>query len=397
MKVAIISSSFFESTFPLAKYLSGKVTVDLYCVVQMTHLNPPMLNISDRAATLKCGIYSNAETLAIIPDYIQEYFENQNITLRLIIFSGGKKIIPDLRTIKELVRELKDLKYDIYHFIGNYVLYPLIERGLNPHHTIHTLHESSDRLFELEPSRIKRLFISYQFLLLRKRPIRLIFHSENVRKSFHQKYLKSLLCSRFIPFGLFESYEKFPGNSKFIFPDKKYYLFIGYIHPYKGVDSLLEAARSISAKEAEVYIVIAGKDTTNLRNRLIIPNNVHLIDRYLSEEEIVTLTKHCYAIVLPYLSASQSGIPNTCFCFNKPIIASNLDGINQIVLNEVNGMLYEAGNSTELEGLLLHVWNDTDLYNQLVSNIKARKNMRWANWDEIAEKTKNWYTSVSVE
>lgn len=395
MTVSIVSSSFYESTFPLARALSENTQVDLYCVIQKSFLSPAMLDLKGSEEQIKCGIYTEDETRVFLPAHVQNYFSNTHVNIFIVVFSGGNNPIRDLNTSYKFIKKLKHKNYNIIHFIGTYVLFPLIQGRLDKTKLVQTLHESSDRLFKLEGNRIKRMLYKWLFRKFEKDKIHLIFHSENVMKQYLSNYHKDKSYIKVIPFGLFEGYKYFTPVEMETLPSEPFYLFIGYIHEYKGVDLIIELAMNLERSGQQIPFVIAGKDATSIRRRFKLPDNITLIDRYLTENEIVELISKAYAILLPYTSASQSGIPNTAFCFNKPIIASDLDGICDIVENEVNGLLFKTTDLLELEEKVLDLWNNKNLYNKLVKNINERVNLEWTDWKSIGISTREYYLSIS--
>ncbi|MBN1599236.1 MAG: glycosyltransferase family 4 protein [Bacteroidales bacterium] len=396
MKVSVISASFFESTFPLIKHVSTHTPVDLFCVIQKTFLNPAMMDISFQAKNIKCGILTPEQSSIVIPEHVHYYFEKSDVTIQIVVFSGGKRFFKDIITSFHLSRLIKKRKYSICHIIGTYVLFPIIECLLPKDKIVHTLHESCDRILMLDKNRIKHLFFKILFRIFEKRPIRLIFHSKSVRSEYHNSFSKPLNQTTVIPFGLFEGYKTFKESDDLKLPGKDYFLFVGYIHPYKGVDLLVKVAQSISDQNIDCKFIIAGKDATNLNDRFKIPKNLILINKYLSETEIVTLIKNCYAIILPYTSSSQSGIPNTGFCFNKPIIASDLEGIKDIVYHNINGLLFKNGDLKELEENIIKLWKSNELYQKMVRNIEEQVNLKWMDWKKLALNTFNWYNIQEI-
>ena len=194
---------------------------------------------------------------------------------------------------------------------------------------------------------MKKILLRIQFRIINRQGLRLIFHSENVRNIYLERFKKNRDETTVIPFGLFEGYKSFNNDTDLELPFTNYFLFMGYIHPYKGVDLLISAAQSLQNEQADIPFVIAGKDATEIEIRYNLPPNIHFINKFLTEGELITLIKKSYAIVLPYTSASQSGIPNTCFCFNKPVIASDLDGIKDIIHHNTNGLLFTSKNQTK--------------------------------------------------
>ncbi len=331
MKIAVLSSSFYESTFPLVKHLASYAEIELFCMVQKSFLNPAMLDLSHHEQSLQCGVYDQTMAYSLIPDHVKSYFDIPNVSISIVAFSGGSSILKDIGTCLKLTKKLKRSKFDRVHFIGTYVLNFLVEGRLDRHKVVHSLHESIDRLLSLESSWLKKIMLKIQFRIIDRKGLRLIFHSENVRNNYLDSFKKDRTETTVIPFGLFEGYKSFIEDTDLEIPFTDYFLFVGYIHPYKGVDLLISVAQSVMEKQIDIPFVIAGKDATEIEKRYNLPANIHFINKFLSESELITLIKRSYAIVLPYTSASQSGIPNTCFCFNKPVIASDLDGIKDII------------------------------------------------------------------
>lgn len=95
-----------------------------------------------------------------------------------------------------------------------------------------------------------------------------------------------------------------------------------------------------------------------------------LINRWLGNAELATLIRHSKCVVCPYLSASQSGIPQTVFNFDKPIIATDIESFEAVIQNELNGIIVRRNNVKEFADAIKRILNDDELYHQMVSNIK---------------------------
>lgn len=100
-----------------------------------------------------------------------------------------------------------------------------------------------------------------------------------------------------------------------------------------------------------------------------------LINRWLGNAELATLIRHSKCVVCPYLSASQSGIPQTVFNFDKPIIATDIESFEAVIQNELNGIIVRRNNVKEFADAIKRILNDDELYHQMVSNIKNIENV----------------------
>jgi glycosyltransferase involved in cell wall biosynthesis len=121
-------------------------------------------------------------------------------------------------------------------------------------------------------------------------------------------------------------------------------LCFGAVRPYKGVDLALEALARVDPGLA-VRLVIAGRFWTSRTpferqiSRLGLEHRVELRDGYLSNEETALLFTAADAAVLPYRSASQSGVAQLAFAYGKPVIATRVGGLPAAVQHGRNGLL----------------------------------------------------------
>lgn len=117
-----------------------------------------------------------------------------------------------------------------------------------------------------------------------------------------------------------------------------FFLFFGRIDKYKGIERLLEAYSSYSGTTP---LVIAGNGEFTPRESALLNsiNNVYLIHRYVSDEDLVWLFSNCRAVMLPYIEASQSGVLAMAYHFGKPVAVSNLPGLTEFVIEGKTGLI----------------------------------------------------------
>lgn len=387
MKIVIISAGFFESTFPLAKYLAINNDVTLICLVKESYLNPPMLDLSN-VKILKRGVYDNDKCQNILPDEVKLYFKNSLINIQIVILGG--MLGYDIKAIRR-IKKIICYRYDVYHLIGQDIRFYQLHRMLKNKNVVHTLHEICISRVESKGKSLKKI-LTYKLIdYLGKSKTKLIFHSENTKNDFNLLYNKPQKLIEVIPFGKFEVYSMFKSKTINGLIAKKYFLYIGFIHPYKGVDLLIDAIKRINSMDISCDFVIAGYDKNNLYDLRNLPGNVYCINKYLSESEIVSLISNAYAIILPYKNVSQSGIPNTAFVFNRPVIASNISGLNDIIKENMNGLLFRKSDVGDLMEKIIELNNKSTLYKKLVENIEKNIGMEYMNWDKISLKTIKYY------
>lgn len=130
-------------------------------------------------------------------------------------------------------------------------------------------------------------------------------------------------------------------------------LFFGLVRPYKGVIYLLQAIPQI-LKRVAVHLLIVGEfwdDKTSyieLINRLEIDHAVTIIDKYIPNEEIGLYFSAADIVALPYVDATQSGVAQLAYAFEKPVITTRVGGLPDIVIDGETGLLVPPGDSEAL-------------------------------------------------
>ena len=119
-------------------------------------------------------------------------------------------------------------------------------------------------------------------------------------------------------------------------------LFFGFIRAYKGLDILLDALPHI---RRPVTLVVAGefyegrKSYDRQIERLGIRSRVKVLDRFLGEEEVRRYVSACDAVVLPYRSATQSGVIPLAYALECPVITTRVGGLPEVVEDGGTGLL----------------------------------------------------------
>jgi len=125
-------------------------------------------------------------------------------------------------------------------------------------------------------------------------------------------------------------------------------LCFGAIRPYKGVDLAVEAMALVDPA-VSVRLVVAGRfwmDRAPLEARiraLGVERRVELRDGYLTNDEAAVLFEASDAALLPYRSASQSGVVGLAFAHGRPVVATAVGGLPQAVRHGVDGLLCPPG------------------------------------------------------
>lgn len=118
---------------------------------------------------------------------------------------------------------------------------------------------------------------------------------------------------------------------------EKLLLFFGFVREYKGLKHLLKAMPEIKAKLGNVKLMVVGSFGEDKANYLQliregqIEDCVEVIDGYTPDDEVEKYFAACDLVVLPYESATQSGIVQIAFGFELPVIVTNVGGLPDVV------------------------------------------------------------------
>ena len=126
-------------------------------------------------------------------------------------------------------------------------------------------------------------------------------------------------------------------------------LFFGRITPYKGLEVLLQAYRLLQARRSQVRLLIAGEGSLAPYRRLLDGlSGVELINHWIPEDELPSIFGRAALLVLPYTSASQSGVLALAAACELPVVATRSGGLSRQICDGQTGLLVSPGSVEEL-------------------------------------------------
>lgn len=165
-------------------------------------------------------------------------------------------------------------------------------------------------------------------------------------------------------------------------------LFFGRISPYKGIKYLLEAFVQILATQnlSDISLTIAGSGDFDfdIESYKQYPE-ITFLNKYLYPEDLANLIFQSSVVVCPYTDATQSGVVMSAFAFKKPVIASNVGGLPEMIEDQKMGLIIEPKSSEAIVNALLKLYNDRDLLHEMSKNIENTYFYGEKSWDASAE------------
>ena len=162
-------------------------------------------------------------------------------------------------------------------------------------------------------------------------------------------------------------------------------LFFGFIRAYKGLDILIEAMSHQVVKDLNLKLVVAGEyydqqekyesQITALR----LSDSIILHTHFISNEEVVNYFSAADLVVQPYRTATQSGISQIAYHFEKPMVVTNVGGLPEIVDHQKNGYVVpvQAGAIANAIGDFFNQ-NKSAEFTQAVK--EKKKEFSWSNF-----------------
>ncbi len=151
-------------------------------------------------------------------------------------------------------------------------------------------------------------------------------------------------------------------------------LFFGYIKQYKGLDILLDAMRTIP----DCRLLIAGEvygDVSIYEEKIAgLGDRVQFHNRFIRNEEVPLFFNASDVVVLPYRSATQSGITQLAFTFDKPVIATDVGGLSEVIHDGVNGYLVTPDNASAIAQAVRRFFDnrDAEAFSEAIRNEKEK-------------------------
>ncbi len=381
-KIAYISSPHFaDCDIPLLKELQRLTDVMYILHISDSTKSMSVINIPQIKSTggiFPASEFKGTEKLAQYLDLSKVYILN---------FPGKhdwslSNILAIIRLVFFLIRQ----ETDIIHLTwppryGTFLLYTLYKKIIL---TVHDpLPHSGQNTWLNRLHRFVAFFLIKNFILLNRsqeQEFILKYHLENKNIYNSQLSIYTHLLDVIPSFSEKES---------------DYILFFGYIDKYKGLYYLCQAMKYIHKKNKDIKLIIAGRGKTDFDiSQYFTLGNIKFINRYIPDKELVGLIKNARFTICPYIDATQSGVIMSSFALQKPVIATNVGGLPEMVKDKRHGLIIPPKDEIALANAIVSLWNDKKIQDILASNIKNDYQQGKFSWAYIAQNIKNIYDNI---
>ncbi len=175
-----------------------------------------------------------------------------------------------------------------------------------------------------------------------------------------------------------------------------YLLFFGFIRPYKGLDLLLKAMADEWLKTQPIKLIVAGefycdpKPYLDLIEQLNLNDKVIMHTDFIPNQEVVNYFCAADLVVQPYKTATQSGVTQIAYHFDKPMIVTNVGGLSETIPDQKVG--YVVNVDPDEIALRIKTFFQENKSAEFMANIKEEK--KKYSWSEMLHVFEKLYNSI---
>ena len=164
----------------------------------------------------------------------------------------------------------------------------------------------------------------------------------------------------------------------------RYLLFFGFIRDYKGLDLLIKAFSDERLRKYPVKLLVAGEYYSSPESYLTLIKEckleelIELRTNFIPDDEVNLYFSAADMVVQPYKSATQSGVTQIGYHFNKPMLVTNVGGLSEIIPNGVIGYVVEP-ESGAIADALVDFYEQERMTDFEANIMEEKKKFSWSN------------------
>ncbi len=179
----------------------------------------------------------------------------------------------------------------------------------------------------------------------------------------------------------------------------EYILFFGFIRDYKGLDLLLQAMADERIRKLNVKLIVAGEFYTNAKLYWDLITSLNIADKlilktdFIPDDEVRNYFCAADMVVQPYKHATQSGVTQICYHFDRPMLVTNVGGLPEIVPHGKVGYVVEPEPKAIADALVDFYENHREFV--MRDNVKVEKK-KYA-WSEMLNRIFTMFSQIPAK
>jgi starch synthase len=390
MKVAMVAYGHVDNVLCLSNYLAKRIDFTLVIVMAGNRFTRSVVDWD--ITGLPFGLTTDS---SISDNYLgREIVKYIDPKLKiLLVRAPSLKILKDwkqenLKCIMEIADYIRDNQYDVVHFNGASGFQLYFHYLLRSKHKVSTVHDylphsgESSTLSGMTNRLINKLFtqLDYEF----------IQHYRFLAKEFVKFYKVKPDRVHTVYCGPLEIYREFV--SEVVREEDRTVLFFGRISKYKGIDCLVKAMSIARERLPNAKAIIAGAG--DFWFDIHRDGSYEIYNYHVSNTELARLLQRASIVVAPYTDATHSAVVMTAYAFCKPVVASAVGGIPEVIQDDVTGKLVPPNDPKALAESIVDLLSAPKKRESMKRNIARACNEGSLSWDKIADATIRVYKAA---
>lgn len=292
-----------------------------------------------------------------------------------------------MRLCLAIIRKVREFGPDVVHFQQGHLWFNFALPALRRYPLVMTIHDPRRHPGDSESKKTPQWVQDFGF----RRADRVIVHGRSLAKVMREEIGIPENRIDVIPHIALGAIEPSPPQTE----DDHNVLFFGRIWRYKGLEYLIKAEPLISKQIADVRITIAGRgeDFSRYRQMMKNPARFEVHNSWISDSARNELFQHAAVVVLPYVSATQSGVVPIAYSFGKPVVVTDVGALSDAVDHGRTGLLIPPRDVQALAEAIITLLRDKQSRRQMGANGRKMMETEWVP-DVVARRTVETYGSA---
>ena len=322
------------------------------------------------------GLAKEADVLLLLADddFHTRWSEiDDQVLARPIRKARLRQPFRQIRMCRDVMRTIREFDPDVVHVQQGHLWFnfalPLVRRR---YPIVVTIHDPRPHLGDTPSRRTPQFAMDIAF----NTADRLIVHAEALRREVAREFGRTVDEVDVIPH-VAPNVPVYAGSQT---APEPVVLFFGRIWPYKGLQYLLEAEPLISAVIPDVHVIVAGEgeDLQRYMDLVAEPGRVEFRNEYIPHREVPALFREAAVVVAPYVDATQSGVIPFAYAQGRPVVATYVGALPEMVDDGVDGLLVPPRDSRALADAIVRILESEALWCTMSQAARRRAETEWS-------------------
>jgi len=274
--------------------------------------------------------------------------------------------LKQIAMIHSILRLVRNFNPQVIHFQGGHLWFNLALPLLSRYPLVVTIHDPRQHVGDMVSRKTPGRILDFGY----RRADEVIVHAKQLKQIVVEELhlpAEKVHTIPHIAIGENASYQHIQEEENLV-------MFFGRIWEYKGLQYLIQAEPLITAQIPDVRIIVAGQgeDFGRYRRMMVHPERFMVFNEYVSHDRRTELFRRASVVVLPYIEASQSGVIPLAYTFAKPVVATAVGGIPEMVEHGRTGYLVPPRNVEALADAIVRLLKDSSLRRRFGLNARQK-------------------------